>query len=113
MKQYTVTTTAGEGLPSETTYSVPELGDPCAKCHERPSTREIVVMTEHPGGVAYYCDDCAKGPQWSAEPPREPGWYWERDLLSEPFDFYPVRLLGDTRPTNGLEWWPVPIEPPK
>jgi hypothetical protein len=130
MKTCTVTTNCGP--PTE--FQIPELGDPCEKCRAKPSTQEVMIMVERPGGVVYYCDECAAppiapAPQWSTEPPREPGWYWRRrQIHTRPIDYgrpQAIRVyqkdgalwddFGEL-PTTGdefLEWWPVRIEPPR
>lgn len=124
----TCTVTSNVGPPTE--FQLPELGDPCSKCHERPSTKEVMIMVERPGGVAYLCDECAAPSpppetEWTTEPPTEPGWYWRIDRVRPGFPMIPCRVfeadgrlfvhdgsVGLLSETDFL-WWPVPIAPPR
>jgi hypothetical protein len=133
----TCTVTSNVGPPTE--FQLPELGDPCSKCHERPSTKEVMIMVERPGGVAYLCDECAAPSpppetKWTSTPPTEPGWYWRRRQIRKLQDKFPDDIYGAPYvvrvyskggalwddfgeiPSDGddfLQWWPVPIAPPR
>lgn len=125
MKSYTVTTTTDKGPPTETVLYLPELGDPCAKCGLNPSTREVTIMVEHSGGTAFWCDACAKGPEWTSVPPKAPGVFWARkkayssaelvDVFEEDCKNLAVARLGDSCVFGLCEfalWWPVRIQEP-
>ena len=115
MKTYPVTTTTSDGLTSNKVLTMPELGDQCSKCHESPSTHEVMIMIERPGGVTYLCDKCAAPPAWTKNLPKEVGWYWVRSLSHPKDKPWPEEfLLDDQTYYGGCEWWPVRItEPPE
>jgi hypothetical protein len=130
MKNYKVTTTTDNGSPTETVVQMTEFGDPCAKCGLNPSTQEVTIMVEHSGGTAFWCDECAKGPQWTTTPPTEPGHYWKRryvriDHSDSPRPYVSRVFIRDdelwdeigalpTEPEDHYEWYPVRIkEPPR
>lgn len=104
-------------LPAETiTVYHPTLSGPCARCGTRPATQEVMLTNTVPAGTVGWCDECAKPPQWSTEPPTEPGYWWTR--YREP-DYEEKPTVRDITVSdlpyprgNYREWWPVPIAPP-
>ena len=132
VQAYTITGN-GHGQTIEMQPSEPPApSGMCAKCGERHATQAILTMVERPGATLFYCDECAAppiapAPQWSTEPPTEPGWYWMRgdgDAVADPahtcFDdegkqywwtFAGLMIYGVP---VAREWWPIPIsEPPR
>lgn len=53
-------------------------------------------------------------PKWTSEPPKEPGWYWQRwkteDGWSKP---YPFETMGLNSEFSNIQWWPISIQVPE
>jgi hypothetical protein len=93
--------------------------------------------TYGPGPTNYGRDvvlDIVPAPQWTTTPPTEPGWYWRRRQIRKLQDKFPDDIYGAPYvvrvyskggalwddfgeiPSDGddfLQWWPVPIAPPR
>lgn len=127
----TLTTTLLPGAPTITVHPQPPPAPSglCAKCGERHATQAILTMVERPGATLFYCDECAKPPQWSTTPPRatpKPQFFWFRlgkdgkQIPVEVFEIggYPFcntfGQIAKLSHRDGGEWYPVRIsEPPR